>query len=99
MGLTAIGAEVVAGIETPQLVCAEIGDASRGFRYAIDDRVMNQDRDAVPGQVDVTFEYVGTLGQRALERGNRIFGSLARASSMRDRNRPWKVEVGVRHGA
>jgi hypothetical protein len=98
MGLTAIEAEVVAGIEAPQLVRGEIGDASRSVRYAIDDCIVNQDRDAVAGQVDVTFEHAGTLGQRALERGYRVFGRLARAAPMRDRDRPWKIEVGVCHG-
>ena len=42
MGLAAIGTEVVAGIETPQFVRGEIGDASRSVRYAIDDCIVNQ---------------------------------------------------------
>ncbi len=95
----AIGTEVVAGIEAPQSLRAEIGDRSRGVRYAIDDRVVNQDRDAVAGQVEVAFEHAGPLAQRALERGNRVFRSLARTSAMCDRNGPWEIEVGMRHGA
>ena len=99
MRLAAIGTEVVAGIEAPQSLCAEIGDRSRGVRYAIDDRVVNQDRDAVAGQVEVAFQHAGPLAQRALERGNRVFRGLARATAMCDRNGPWEIEVGVRHGA
>jgi len=48
--------------------------------------------------VNVTFEHAGTLRERPLERGDRVLGSLARTSAMRDRDRPWKIEVGVRHG-
>ena len=98
MSLTAIGAEPVARVESLHFGQRVVGNGSRPVRHAIDDRVVNQDRHAVAGQVHIALQNRSARRQGQLEGAERVLRGLTRATPMSDGDRGSKIEVRMGHG-
>jgi len=99
MGLPAVRAEVITGIEFLQFFQRQVRDRAAAIGDAIDNRVVQQHRHAVPREMDVGFENRGTRGEAPLECDQRVLGCGARAAAVPDDDRSGEAKVGVPHSA
>ena len=66
--------------------------------HAIDLGIVKQNRDTIPGDVDVALEDLRPVVESGREGGERVLGVGARGAAMSDHDRTRDVEVGMRHG-
>ena len=90
--------ESKAGIEHAQIVPYEIRGQAVSLRHPVDTRIVQQDRDAIARDVDITLDDLRSLLESAREGGECVFRMAARGAAMADHDGTQYIEKRVRHG-
>jgi len=90
--------EAAAGIESLKLGEADPLDRAISVGGAIEVGVVDQDGDAVAGDMNIALDDVGPIGQAPLEGQQGVFGRDARGAPVAQDEGGRALEIGMRHG-